>query len=92
MLHYIFLLNFKQLSPFFSSQSYDKKMIGRSGKLQIVYDTEKQRIVNSLGTPEIFPDPEGDIALSPNGEWLVNGYKNKKDAVKIQHYKHDAVT
>ena len=59
--------------------SYDKKMIGRSGKLQIVYDTEKQIIVNSLGTPEIFPDPEGDIALSPNGEWLVNGYKNKKE-------------
>ena len=58
--------------------SYDKKMIGRSGKLQIVYDTEKQIIVDSLGTPEIFPDPEGDIALSPNGEWLVNGYKNKK--------------
>jgi hypothetical protein len=27
------------------------------------------------GTPEIFPDPEGDISLSPSGEWFVNGYK-----------------
>ena len=52
-------------------------MIGRSGKLQIVYDTEKQLL--TLSNPEIFPDPEGDIALSPNGEWLVNGYKSKKE-------------
>ena len=31
-----------------------------------------------LGTPEIFPQPEGDISLSPNGEWFVNGYGDKK--------------
>ena len=28
-----------------------------------------------MGTPDIFPNPEGDISLSPNGQWLVNGYK-----------------
>ena len=28
-----------------------------------------------MGTPKMFPKPEGDISLSPNGRWFVNGYK-----------------
>ena len=31
-----------------------------------------------LGNPDIFPNPEGDVALSPDGEWFVNGFKNRK--------------
>ena len=27
-----------------------------------------------IGSPEIIPNPGGDIALSPNGKWFVNGY------------------
>ena len=57
---------------------YDKKMIGRIGKDQVIYDTNSQQIIGTIGTPKIFPNPEGDIALSPNGEWFVNGYKDKK--------------
>jgi hypothetical protein len=30
-----------------------------------------------LGTPEIFPVPEGDVSLSPDGEWFVNGYSSE---------------
>jgi len=30
-----------------------------------------------MGTPEMFPKPEGDISLSPSGEWFVNGYGDK---------------
>lgn len=50
-------------------------LIGRQGKKQILYDVDKQKTVGQLGTPEIFPNPEGDISLSPNGQWFVNGYK-----------------
>ena len=25
----------------------------------------------------VFPKPDGDISLSPNSEWLINGYNNK---------------
>lgn len=50
-------------------------MIGRKGKKQILYDVDKSEIVGQLGTPELFPNPEGDIALSPDGNWFVNGYK-----------------
>ncbi|MEC8906350.1 MAG: hypothetical protein VX407_04345 [Verrucomicrobiota bacterium] len=57
---------------------YEGKMIGRIGKDQVIFDTNSQRVIDSIGTPSIFPDPEGDIALSPNGKWFVNGYKNKK--------------
>jgi hypothetical protein len=50
-------------------------LIGRKGKKQVLYDVDKKSIVGQLGTPEIFPDPEGDIALSPDGKWFVNGFK-----------------
>ncbi|MCF7973229.1 MAG: hypothetical protein K9N55_05410 [Phycisphaerae bacterium] len=50
-------------------------LIGRQGKNQILYDVDTQQVVGQLGTPEIFPNPEGDISLSPDGRWFVNGYK-----------------
>jgi len=53
----------------------DNRLIGRQGKRQILYDVDQMEIVGQLGTPEIFPDPEGDISLSPSGQWFVNGYK-----------------
>ena len=33
-----------------------------------------------MGNPDIFPDPEGDVALSPDAKWFVNGYKRKSDS------------
>jgi hypothetical protein len=50
-------------------------LIGREGARQILYDPEKQNIVGQIGTPQMFPVPEGDISLSPDGNWFVNGYK-----------------
>ncbi len=51
------------------------EIIGRHRADQVVYNVEQQEIVRTLGNRRIFPDPEGDIALSPDGEWLVNGSK-----------------
>jgi hypothetical protein len=50
-------------------------LIGKQGQNQILYDVDKQQVVGKLGTPEIFPNPGGDVALSPDGKWFVNGYK-----------------
>lgn len=52
-------------------------MIGKKGKNQILYDVDKSEIVGQLGTPKLFPNPEGDIALSADGNWFVNGYKRQ---------------
>lgn len=41
---------------------------------QVVYDVEKRKIVGYLGDSDLFPDPEGDISLSPDGNWFANGY------------------
>jgi hypothetical protein len=57
-------------------------LIGREGDRQILYDPEKKRIVGPIGTSEMFPRPEGDIALSPDGNWLVNGYKLSNESDK----------
>jgi hypothetical protein len=50
-------------------------LIGKQGKNQILFDVAKNKVVGILGNPEIFPNPEGDISLSPDGQWFVNGYK-----------------
>lgn len=49
-------------------------LIGRQDSRQILYDVELEQVVGQLGTPEIFPKPGGDIALSPDGRWFVNGH------------------
>lgn len=55
------------------------RLIGRLGNRQVIYDPQRQEVVAQLGSPEVFPNPEGDIALSPDGEWFVNGYKNTRE-------------
>ena len=42
---------------------------------QIFYNVDTRKIVGQLGDSEMFPIPEGDISLSPDGNWFVNGYK-----------------
>lgn len=53
------------------------RMIGSVEKRQTIYDVDSQTIVATLGNKEIFPSAEGDIALSPDGQWLVNGHRQK---------------
>ena len=50
-------------------------LIGREDDRQILYDVTQKKVVGQWGTPDMFPKPEGDIALSPTGRWFVNGYK-----------------
>lgn len=57
--------------------------IRKDGELQQTrYDTETHEIVGRLGDAKMFPKPEGDIALSPDGNWFVNGYKLKRDSAE----------
>ena len=53
------------------------QIIGSKNNQQVVYDILQRKVVGILGSPEIFPNPGGDISLSPNGIWLINGYNNK---------------
>lgn len=52
-------------------------IIGRHGKRQVLYDVDKKEIVGQLGTASVLPSPEGDIALSPDGNWFANGFSSK---------------
>ena len=52
---------------------FRSRMLGAVEKKLIVYDTLAQQIVDTIGGPEIFRDPEGDTALSRDGRWIVNG-------------------
>jgi len=51
------------------------QVIGCADKKQVVYDVDERKIVRTLGDRTIFPNAEGDIALSPDGQWLANGYR-----------------
>jgi hypothetical protein len=52
---------------------FKSRMLGRVQDKLIVYDTLKQEIVDTIGGPEMFRDPEGDTALSRDARLLVNG-------------------
>jgi len=43
-------------------------------KLQVLYNVDTKEITGQLGDSEMFPNPEGDVSLSPDGKWFVNGY------------------
>lgn len=51
-------------------------VIGSYDKQQVLYDTDAKSIAGTLGDATIFPKPGGDVALSPSGEWLVNGARS----------------
>lgn len=53
-------------------------LIGAYEGRQVIYNVSRKEILpgRDLGDASIFPDPEGDIALSPDGKWFVNGYSS----------------
>ncbi len=58
---------------------------------QILYNVDTKKIEGQLGNPEVFPNPEGDISLSPDGNWLVNGYgKSSKNFYTVYRRKDGA--
>jgi hypothetical protein len=73
-------------------------VIGSYDKKQVVYDTDKKAIVDALGDGTIFPTPGGDVALSPDGQWLANGarkgpgntyvFLNRKDGRVVRSETH----
>jgi hypothetical protein len=54
---------------------WGSRIIGSHDGKQVVYDTAKKQIVESYGGKDVFPNPEGDIALSPDGSWFVNSHR-----------------
>lgn len=61
----------------------------RSNDRQILYDTGKKLVIGQLGNADIFPNPEGDIALSPDGNWFVNGYSQSQKNYYSVYRIHD---
>jgi len=47
---------------------------GEKADEQIRYNVDTREIIGILGSGKMFPKPEGDISLSPNGDLFVNGY------------------
>ena len=68
------------------------RMIGSVAKRQAVFDVDSQQLVELIGDRELFPDPEGDIALSPNLEWLANGYKEDGKVFYVVHNRRTGET
>jgi hypothetical protein len=52
---------------------FNSRMLGSVDRKLVLYDTSSQKIIETIGGPEIFRDAEGDTALSSDGKWLVNG-------------------
>ncbi len=65
------------------------RIIGSVDGRQIVYDVERQEVVETLATRDIIPDPGADVALSPDGKWLVNGYRSKESNYYVVYRRSD---
>jgi len=53
------------------------QIIGRQDDKQVIYDVQTREIVGTIASPVAIPNPEGDISLSPDGKWFVNGHSEK---------------
>lgn len=53
------------------------QIIGSLNEKQVIYDVLKREIIGSIANPEVIPDPEGDISLSPSEKWFVNGFSRE---------------
>ena len=58
---------------------FKSRMIGRVEDKLVVYDTLKQEIVETIGGPEMFRDPEGDTALSRDGKMDCERRDDRRD-------------
>lgn len=56
---------------------------------QAVYDVATKSVLRELGDRSVFPNPEGDIALSPDGQWFVNGYPFKDENLYVIYHMPD---
>ncbi len=52
-----------------------RRLLGaRDGRLAL-YDTDRMAFVGTIGDSEAIPEPDGDKALSPGGDWLIDGFR-----------------
>ncbi len=68
------------------------RMIGSIARRQSIFDVESQKLAELIGDSELFPDPEGDIALSPDLAWLANGYKRDGKLHYVIHNRRTGAT
>lgn len=60
--------------------SRDQLIVGAKDGQQILFDPVAQKVARSVGTREQFPEPGGDVAISFDGEWLVNGWHDGRQS------------
>ncbi len=62
---------------------FGSRIIGEVRGKQVIYDVDTQQIAGQIGNPEILPKPGGDCALSPDGKWFVNGYRQGREDIYV---------
>ncbi len=67
------------------------QLLGSLDDRQVIYDTDQKKVVGTIGTPEIIPDPEGDISLSRDGRWLANGWGGEENNQYVLYRLEDGV-
>jgi hypothetical protein len=70
----------------------DRRMMGRQGNRQALYDVIEKQFAGTLGMADTFASPGGDIALSSDGRWFVNGYSRSADNRYVFYRMNDGFT
>ena len=68
------------------------RIIGAIGDRMVLYDVDRRELAGEIGGKETFPNPGGDTALSPDGNWIVNGSREKSGNVYTVLRRSDGAT
>ncbi len=66
------------------------RVLGALDGRYVLYDVDEKKVTGGLGNPEIFRDPGGDGAFSPNGQLFVNGYRFKGENIYVIFQRSDS--
>lgn len=68
------------------------RIIGSVDDQLVVYDVDRERLVDRIGDARTFVKAGGDTALSPDGRWIVNGSRDKTGNVYTVYRRSDGAT
>lgn len=66
------------------------RVLGALNRRYVLYDVDRKEVTGGLGSPEIFVDPGGDGAFSPDQQWFVNGRRVKGENFYVIFRRRDS--
>lgn len=68
------------------------RIIGAMDGNMVLYDVERKQLAGTVGQADTWVKASGDVALSPDGQWIVNGAETKAGNMYVAFRRSDSAT